>query len=186
MDIFQFLDKNIAVLSTLAATVISTGATVLIQKNSNKSKLKEMAHQTTLKIKEQEYNEKKKVLNEMLSFLQILSQPSNFSVHTTQETGTSVMLASRELITKELSKFYVSYSIFLEDKLHDYLNKLTDALMKLEEKDFDFHRQQKDTSSPSYEDNHLTFCCAAAVRVLIEIQNFRQALRDELASAKVM
>ncbi|HCZ9102441.1 TPA: hypothetical protein O4G09_005597 [Klebsiella michiganensis] len=186
MDIYQFLDKNIAVVSTLLATLLGFISTLIIQIFSNKSKLKEMSHQTTLKIKEMEYSEKKKTINEILNFLQILSQPSNFSVHTTQETGTSVLLGSRELITKELSKFYVNYAIFMSSGIQFTLNELTNSLMELEEKDFDFHRQIKDTSAASYEDNLLSYCNDAATKVFLKISNFKDALRNELSSAKVM
>jgi len=180
MDLLGFLDKNLAVISAIVASLITSLFTFLMQRSNNKSKLKEMSHQMTLKIKEQEYHEKRKIILKILKLLEVLNQPSNFSFDTTEETGTNYMLKSRKIITKNLSDFHIEFSPFINTEVADAVSELSQSLTNLEEAEFEFHSAGNDSSMNMYDIALAAHCYEAAFAIFPIIEKFKKILRKQL------
>lgn len=178
MNLYDFLDKNIAVLGTLSATLISSGITLYIQKSNNKNKLKEMTHQTILKFRESDYQEKRKIIIETLNFFEVLKQPSGYLLYQTPKDTTITTFKLRENIAKHIDNFYVDYALYKNDEVNQVLEELGESLNKLDLKAMGVN---KGISDPEKLDDYIgTECLIEVQRVKMAIDSFTFVLRKQV------
>ncbi|MGD8204400.1 hypothetical protein [Pantoea sp. FN0305] len=178
MNIYEFLDKNIAVFGTLTATIITSVITLYLQKSNNKNKLKEMTHQTILKLKESDYQEKRKLIVETLTFLEVLKQPSSYLLFRTPEISASSTVKFREQVAKHINQFYVDYALYKNNEVNQALEELGESLNELEQKELEIKLKPSDPET--LDDRIGSECLNEARRVMDAIDSFSAILRKQV------
>lgn len=178
MDIITFLDKNIAVFSTLSVTLLTAFCTWHLQKANNKSKLNEMTHATFLKLKEFEYQDKRTIISKTLRFLENLNGPSYYSFDTSEETANLYFIETKEMIKNEINDFHISYSIYANAEVSKSLQDLHICLVELEE--VDFNATSQDIQAELLNNFRADYCSTQVEKLILSIENFKIVIKRQL------